>query len=208
MTSAFTDRFRGVQPWHTRRTATLPWRIANLFQSCRRTVTKEVWPWRNHRRGRPPWLMPHSRQACRTRPSPVCWGTTAPCGTRHGPRRCARSRNSIIAAIPPGGPSPPGAIGPEESPRTPPSTALPPRRRNSGFPSRRRRSAAAASRRRPGAMADQRLGARSATRHLLAAGHRAIWHLGGCEKWLEAEGRVTLRTGNCSGRRAGVWPRS
>ncbi len=37
---------------------------------------------------------------------------------------------------------------------------------------------------------DQFGGAASATRHLLDLGHRAIWHIGGPEDWLEAEQRV------------------
>jgi DNA-binding LacI/PurR family transcriptional regulator len=41
----------------------------------------------------------------------------------------------------------------------------------------------------PTVKVDQHLGARLATGHLLAAGHRAIWHLAGPEDWLEAEDR-------------------
>jgi DNA-binding LacI/PurR family transcriptional regulator len=37
---------------------------------------------------------------------------------------------------------------------------------------------------------DQHAGAASATRHLLALGHRTVWHVAGPEDWLEAEQRV------------------
>lgn len=42
----------------------------------------------------------------------------------------------------------------------------------------------------PGVSVDQRLGARLATGHLLAAGHRTVWHVAGPPGWLEAEGRT------------------
>ncbi|KUO14123.1 LacI family DNA-binding transcriptional regulator [Streptomyces sp. DSM 15324] len=42
----------------------------------------------------------------------------------------------------------------------------------------------------PSVGVDQRLGARLATRHLLAAGHRRVWHLAGPEDWLEAADRA------------------
>jgi DNA-binding LacI/PurR family transcriptional regulator len=42
----------------------------------------------------------------------------------------------------------------------------------------------------PSVQVDQQLGARLATGHLLTAGHRDIWHLGGPEDWLEAEDRA------------------
>lgn len=37
---------------------------------------------------------------------------------------------------------------------------------------------------------DQVAGARLATRHLLEAGHRAVWHVGGPADWFDAAGRV------------------
>jgi DNA-binding LacI/PurR family transcriptional regulator len=37
---------------------------------------------------------------------------------------------------------------------------------------------------------DQELGARLVTGHLLAAGHRTVWHVAGPRNWLEAEARV------------------
>ena len=37
---------------------------------------------------------------------------------------------------------------------------------------------------------DQQLGARLATGHLLAAGHRTVWHLAGPEDWQEAADRA------------------
>ncbi|MEU5306478.1 LacI family DNA-binding transcriptional regulator [Streptomyces noursei] len=42
----------------------------------------------------------------------------------------------------------------------------------------------------PGVSVDQELGARLATGHLLAAGHRTVWHVAGPLDWLEAEARV------------------
>ncbi|MFD6292319.1 LacI family DNA-binding transcriptional regulator [Streptomyces sp. NPDC060205] len=42
----------------------------------------------------------------------------------------------------------------------------------------------------PGVNVDQHLGARLATRHLLAAGHRTVWHLAGPEDWQEAADRA------------------
>jgi DNA-binding LacI/PurR family transcriptional regulator len=42
----------------------------------------------------------------------------------------------------------------------------------------------------PSVNVDQRLGARLATGHLLAAGHRTVWHLAGPEDWQEAADRV------------------
>ncbi|MEU6799576.1 LacI family DNA-binding transcriptional regulator [Streptomyces neyagawaensis] len=42
----------------------------------------------------------------------------------------------------------------------------------------------------PSANVDQYLGARLATGHLLAAGHRTVWHLAGPEDWQEAADRV------------------
>ncbi|WP_329171534.1 LacI family DNA-binding transcriptional regulator [Streptomyces sp. NBC_01477] len=41
-----------------------------------------------------------------------------------------------------------------------------------------------------GVSVDQELGARLATGHLLAAGHRTVWHVAGPPDWLEAEARV------------------
>jgi DNA-binding LacI/PurR family transcriptional regulator len=43
----------------------------------------------------------------------------------------------------------------------------------------------------PSVNVDQQLGARLATGHLLAAGHRTVWHLAGPEDWQEAADRVT-----------------
>ncbi|MEU6854610.1 LacI family DNA-binding transcriptional regulator [Actinacidiphila alni] len=42
----------------------------------------------------------------------------------------------------------------------------------------------------PGVSVDQELGARLVTGHLLAAGHRTVWHVAGPSDWLEAEARV------------------
>jgi DNA-binding LacI/PurR family transcriptional regulator len=42
----------------------------------------------------------------------------------------------------------------------------------------------------PGVSVDQEFGARMVTSHLLAAGHRTVWHVAGPQNWLEAEGRV------------------
>lgn len=42
----------------------------------------------------------------------------------------------------------------------------------------------------PGVSVDQHLGARLATGHLLAAGHRKVWHLAGPEDWQEAADRA------------------
>lgn len=42
----------------------------------------------------------------------------------------------------------------------------------------------------PSVNVDQRLGARLATGHLLASGHRTVWHLAGPEDWQEAVDRV------------------
>jgi DNA-binding LacI/PurR family transcriptional regulator len=39
----------------------------------------------------------------------------------------------------------------------------------------------------PGVSVDQELGARLVTGHLLAAGHRTVWHVAGPSDWLEAE---------------------
>jgi DNA-binding LacI/PurR family transcriptional regulator len=41
-----------------------------------------------------------------------------------------------------------------------------------------------------GVSVDQELGARLVTGHLLAAGHRTVWHVAGPPDWLEAEARV------------------
>ncbi len=43
----------------------------------------------------------------------------------------------------------------------------------------------------PSVTVDQGLGARLATGHLLAAGHRRVWHVAGPDDWLEAEDRAT-----------------
>ncbi|WP_203789501.1 LacI family DNA-binding transcriptional regulator [Paractinoplanes rishiriensis] len=37
---------------------------------------------------------------------------------------------------------------------------------------------------------DQAAGARAATEHLLAAGHRTVWHIAGPERWFDAAGRI------------------
>src|SRR5919107_1100692 len=37
---------------------------------------------------------------------------------------------------------------------------------------------------------DQVAGARAATRHLLAAGHRTVWHVSGPAQWYDAAGRI------------------
>jgi DNA-binding LacI/PurR family transcriptional regulator len=42
----------------------------------------------------------------------------------------------------------------------------------------------------PGVSVDQHLGARLVTEHLLAAGHRTVWHVAGPQDWLEAEARL------------------
>lgn len=42
----------------------------------------------------------------------------------------------------------------------------------------------------PGVSVDQELGARLVTGHLLAAGHRTVWHVAGPPDWLEAGARV------------------
>ncbi|MDX3528002.1 LacI family DNA-binding transcriptional regulator [Streptomyces sp. ID05-39B] len=42
----------------------------------------------------------------------------------------------------------------------------------------------------PSVSVDQQLGARLATAHLLAAGHRTVWHLAGPEDWQEAADRA------------------
>lgn len=42
----------------------------------------------------------------------------------------------------------------------------------------------------PSVSLDQRLGARLVTEHLLAAGHRTVWHVAGPRDWLEAEART------------------
>jgi DNA-binding LacI/PurR family transcriptional regulator len=42
----------------------------------------------------------------------------------------------------------------------------------------------------PGVSVDQELGGRLVTGHLLAAGHRTVWHVAGPMDWLEAEARV------------------
>ncbi|WP_406864802.1 LacI family DNA-binding transcriptional regulator [Streptomyces sp. HUAS MG47] len=42
----------------------------------------------------------------------------------------------------------------------------------------------------PGVSLDQELGARMVTEHLLAAGHRTVWHVAGPEDWLESEART------------------
>ncbi|MDQ0830750.1 DNA-binding LacI/PurR family transcriptional regulator [Streptomyces achromogenes] len=42
----------------------------------------------------------------------------------------------------------------------------------------------------PSVSVDQHLGARLATGHLLAAGHRSVWHLAGPEEWQEAADRA------------------
>ncbi len=43
----------------------------------------------------------------------------------------------------------------------------------------------------PGVSLDQALGARMVTEHLLAAGHRTVWHVAGPRDWLESEARAT-----------------
>lgn len=42
----------------------------------------------------------------------------------------------------------------------------------------------------PGVALDQHLGARLVTEHLLAAGHKTVWHVAGPQDWLEAEART------------------
>ncbi|MFV0131334.1 LacI family DNA-binding transcriptional regulator [Streptomyces sp. HMX112] len=42
----------------------------------------------------------------------------------------------------------------------------------------------------PGVSVDQVLGARMVTEHLLATGHRTVWHVAGPRDWLESEGRT------------------
>ncbi|KQX49925.1 MULTISPECIES: LacI family DNA-binding transcriptional regulator [unclassified Streptomyces] len=42
----------------------------------------------------------------------------------------------------------------------------------------------------PGVSLDQELGARMVTEHLLAAGHRTVWHVAGPGDWLESEART------------------
>ncbi|MGW8363746.1 LacI family DNA-binding transcriptional regulator [Streptomyces wedmorensis] len=42
----------------------------------------------------------------------------------------------------------------------------------------------------PSVSLDQELGARMVTEHLLAAGHRTVWHVAGPEDWLESEART------------------
>ncbi|WP_335979179.1 MULTISPECIES: LacI family DNA-binding transcriptional regulator [Streptomycetaceae] len=42
----------------------------------------------------------------------------------------------------------------------------------------------------PGVSVDQQLGARLVTSHLLAAGHRTVWHVAGPPSWFEAEARA------------------
>lgn len=42
----------------------------------------------------------------------------------------------------------------------------------------------------PGVSVDQHLGARLVTEHLLATGHRTVWHVAGPQDWLEAEARM------------------
>ncbi|MFB7512335.1 LacI family DNA-binding transcriptional regulator [Streptomyces sp. NPDC056144] len=42
----------------------------------------------------------------------------------------------------------------------------------------------------PSVSLDQELGARMVTEHLLAAGHRTVWHVAGPEDWLESEARA------------------
>ncbi|MGW0396474.1 LacI family DNA-binding transcriptional regulator [Streptomyces sp. NPDC003002] len=42
----------------------------------------------------------------------------------------------------------------------------------------------------PGVSLDQRLGARMVTEHLLATGHRTVWHVAGPRDWLESEARI------------------
>lgn len=39
-------------------------------------------------------------------------------------------------------------------------------------------------------MVDQEAGARAATRHLLEAGHRTVWHVSGPPDWFDAQGRI------------------
>lgn len=40
-------------------------------------------------------------------------------------------------------------------------------------------------------MVDQAAGAHAATRHLLAAGHKTVWHVAGPDNWFDARGRLT-----------------
>ncbi len=42
----------------------------------------------------------------------------------------------------------------------------------------------------PAVGVDQRLGARLATRHLLDAGHRTVWHVAGPQSWVEGQARM------------------
>ncbi|WP_345645094.1 LacI family DNA-binding transcriptional regulator [Streptomyces tremellae] len=42
----------------------------------------------------------------------------------------------------------------------------------------------------PGVCVDQELGGRMVTSHLLAAGHRTVWHVAGPQNWLEAGARL------------------
>ena len=37
---------------------------------------------------------------------------------------------------------------------------------------------------------DQVAGARDATRHLLDAGHRTVWHVSGPAEWFDSAGRI------------------
>src|SRR4051812_25392828 len=56
----------------------------------------------------------------------------------------------------------------------------------------------------PVASVDQLAGARAATEHLLALGHRTVWHIAGPDDWLEAKARVAGWRAALEARRAPV----